>query len=182
MNYKSRMLSLKGNAAAAALVGLSLVLLPGCKTGDPHPEPTEVLAPAAAQTNKMEPTPAPLPLPAHPTAPSNSNDSMAPNILAWDATSKEYFAQPGDKFALFTFSLTNVSSRPIVIYDTHTSCDCTVAKLPTQPWTIPSGGRGEIGASINLSNKSGIVTNYIIVFTSRGNRQLNVKATVPDAK
>jgi len=88
--------------------------------------------------------------------------------------------QPGDKFAPFSFSFTNVSPRQVVIYDMETSCDCTVATMPSRPWTIPSGGTGTINASINLSNKTGVVTNYVIVETSQGNRLLNVKATVPD--
>jgi len=107
---------------------------------------------------------------------------MAPHILAWDAVSKEYHARAGEMIAPFTFSFTNVSTRPVVIYDTQTSCDCTAAKLPAQPWTIPSGGAGKISATIDLSGKTGVVTNYVIVFTSRGNRLLNVKAILPDAK
>jgi hypothetical protein len=179
MNYKSRMLSLKRHAFAAAVTGLSLVLLQGCKSGDPHPEPMAVTAPPVVETEKPAPTLTPTPLPANPTAPSSSRDSMAPNILAWDSVSKEYFAQPGEKVAPFSFSFTNVSPRQVVIYDTETSCDCTVATLPSRPWTIPSGGTGTIGATINLSNKVGTVTNYVIVETSLGNRLLNVKATVP---
>ena len=69
-----------------------------------------------------------------------------------------------------------------MIYDTETSCDCTVATLPSRPWTIPSGGRGKIGATIDLSNKTGAVTNYVIVETSQGNRLLHVKATVSETK
>jgi hypothetical protein len=182
MNYKSRMLSQKRNAVAAALMGLSLVLLPGCKSGDPYPEPTAVTTPPVVETKKPAPPLTPTPLPANPTAPSNSSDSMAPNILTWDSVSREYFAQPGEKIAPFSFSFTNVSPRQVVIYDTETSCDCTVATLPSRPWTIPSGGTGTIGATINLSNKVGTVTNYVIIETSQGNRLLSVKAIVPDAR
>jgi len=182
MNYKSRMFSLKRSLVATTLAGLSLALMQGCKTGDPHPAPTAVTAPAAIATNKPTAALAPTPLPTKPTAPSNSNDSMEPNILKWDAVSKEYFATAGEKLALFSFSFTNISPRQVVIYDTETSCDCTVATLPSHPWTIPSGGTGTIGASINLSNKVGIVTNYVIVETSQGNRLLNVKAILPDTK
>lgn len=107
---------------------------------------------------------------------------MEANILTWDATSKEYLAKPGDSIAPFKFSLTNVSPRQVVIYSTETSCDCTVAKLPSQPWIVPAGGTGTIEASINLAGKTGIVTNYVIIFTSQGNRRLNVKAILPDAK
>jgi hypothetical protein len=96
--------------------------------------------------------------------------------------SEEYRAQPGDLLATFTFALTNVSSGPVVIYDTATTCDCTVASLPSKPWMLPSGGAGEIHATIDLSKKVGVVTNQIIVFTSRGNRRLFVKAFAAESK
>ena len=101
---------------------------------------------------------------------------MAPHILAWDSLSKEYQAKPGEFLAPFTFSLTNVSSGPVMIYETSTTCDCTVASLPSKPWRIPAGGIGVIQASIDLTNKVGVVTNSIVVFTSQGNRRLHVKA------
>ena len=84
---------------------------------------------------------------------------MATNILAWDAVTKEYHAKPGETNAPFFFSMTNMSSGPVVIYDTSTSCDCTVASLPSKPWTVQSGGGGKIQASIDLIGKIGIVTN-----------------------
>jgi hypothetical protein len=107
---------------------------------------------------------------------------MESNILAWDAVTKEYHAKPGDIKAPFSFSMTNIWSRPVVIYDTETTCECTVAKLPSKPWTVPSGGTGTIEASINLSNKVGTVTSSVVVFTSQGNRRLTLKAFLPDAK
>jgi hypothetical protein len=157
MHYKSKMLSLKRSGVVVTLAGLSLALIAGCGT---HKAPTAATKPPAPDTG----------------------DTMEPNILAWDAVSKEYHAHPGDKSAPFSFSLTNVSTRQVVIYDTQTSCDCTVAKLPSQPWTIPSGGSGKIEATIDLSGKTGTVTNSVIVFTSQGNRRLNVKAILPDVK
>lgn len=104
---------------------------------------------------------------------------MKPGILAWDATTKEYQAKAGETNAPFTFNLTNISTGTVMIYDTSTSCDCTVANLPSKPWALSPGGTGRIDASINLHGKSGEVTNSIIVFTSKGNRRLSVKAIVP---
>lgn len=106
---------------------------------------------------------------------------MKPNILAWDATEKTYRARPGDRQAPFTFSLTNVSSGPVVIYDTSTTCDCTVASLPSRPWLISSGGTGEIQVTMDVHNKIGTVSKEIIVFTSQGNRRLKVTAVVPNS-
>jgi Protein of unknown function (DUF1573) len=168
------MFSLKRSIVAAALTGVSVALIAGCKTSETKPEPAKPATPSVSQTNP--PPSAPVkPLP-------DSGDSMAPNILAWDSLSKDYHAKPGEMSAPFSFSLTNVSTKPIVIYDTSTSCDCTVASLPSSPWTIPSGGSGTIEASINLTNKVGIVTNSVIVYTSKGNRRLYVKAFVADTK
>jgi hypothetical protein len=123
------------------------------------------------------------PTPPKVTLPPDSGDSMAPNILAWDGVSKEYRARSSELKAPFTFNLTNVSSGPVMIYDTSTTCDCTVASLPSKPWTLPSGAAGKIEASIDLTKKTGdVVTNEIIVFTSQGNRRLKVKAIVSDSR
>jgi Protein of unknown function (DUF1573) len=156
------------------VTALSLALFAGCKSPQkqtaPAPAPSApAAAPSAhAQTNKVQ-------------LPPDSGNNLAPNILAWDATVKEYQVQPGDVFAPFSFSLTNVSSSPLLIYDTSTTCDCTVASLPSKPWTLPSGGSGEIHATIDLRRKPGAsVTHDVIVFTSRGNRRLTLKAITPE--
>jgi hypothetical protein len=175
------MFSSKRSLVAAALTGLSVAMIAGCKTSAPKPETTTPTVPAVSQTNP--PVTQVIPPPSAPTKPlPDTGDTMARNILAWDSVSKEYHATPGEKSAPFTFSLTNVSSGPVVIYDTSTSCDCTVANLASRPWTIPSGGSGTIGASINLSNKIGEVTNSVIIYTSKGNRRLFLKVFVPDGK
>lgn len=114
-----------------------------------------------------------------PVAEQDSGDSMAPNILAWDTVSEEYRAKPGEMIAPFSFSLTNVSSEPVTIYDASTSCDCTVASLPAKPWIVPPGGSGKISATVDMHDRTGEVTNSIVVFTSQGNRRLHVKAIVP---
>ena len=167
------MFSLKRTIFAVA-IALPLALFAGCKTSAPKPEPIAPAAPSTSATHK--------PAPPSAIAPPDSGDSMAPNILVWDAVAKEYRAKPGELSAPFTFNLTNISSGPVVIYDTSTSCDCTVAKLPSKPWTLASGAAGKIEASIDLHNKIGEVTNSIIVFTSQGNRRLKVKAIVADSK
>ena len=154
---------------AATTTALSLALLAGCKS---PPPPQPIPAPTPAITNQPPPPPV--------TKTEDSGDSMAPKILAWDATAKEYHAKPGELSAPFTFSLTNIFSRPVVIYDTDTSCDCTVASLPSKPWTVPVGSSGDIQASIDLKDKVGIVTNSVIVYTSQGDRRLNLRVFVAE--
>ena len=164
------MLSFKFSIVATATTALSLALLAGCKISQPQPQPNPSTTPAI--TNQPAPPPA--------TRTEDSGDSMVPNILAWDATAKEHHAKPGEMSVPFTFSMTNISTAPVVIYDTSTSCDCTVASLPSKPWTVPSGGSGNIQASIDLTGKAGTVTNSVIVFTSQGNRRLNLVVFLPE--
>lgn len=106
---------------------------------------------------------------------------MAPDILAWDSVFKEHRALPGQTNLNFTFSLTNVSVEPVVVYATETTCECTVAKLPANPWLVPPAGTGEIHATVNVTGKRGSVSNYVIVFTSKGNRMLTLKSDVPES-
>jgi hypothetical protein len=67
-----------------------------------------------------------------------------PGALKWDATSKDYQAKAGETEAKFTFALTNTSKANVTISGVHTSCGCTVAKLPHQPWVVGPGESGEI--------------------------------------
>ena len=175
------MFSFKRSIIAVTTLGMSLALFGGCKTPNPAPSSPTPATPTSPTTTPAVNLTNP---PVNPSGgfPADSGDNMAPHILAWDTTSREYHAKPGETNAPFTFSLTNVSSGPVAIYDTETTCDCTVAKLPSKPWILPSGGSGKIEASIDLRKKTGVVTNEIVVFTSQGNRRLKVKAFVADAK
>ncbi len=163
------------------LFGSVTIVLSGCVSSKSHPETTTawnqtnaapVVAHAAAATNAPGQV-------SHPAPPADAADNMAQNILVWDSVSKEYRAKAGEEEAHFTFNLANVSSEPIILYDTSTTCDCTVAQLPSSPWRIPPGGSGQIQATLDLHGKTGSVTNYIIVFTNKGNRMLTVTADLP---
>jgi hypothetical protein len=155
----------------AASVAMTVVLLAGCKSSQEEMETGAPAATASAQgqTNAVR-------------SPPDSGNNMAPNILAWDATEKTYHVRSGDMAAPFAFNLTNVSSGPVMIYDTSTTCDCTVASLPSRPWVVPSGGTGVINAVMDLRRKSGgIVTTHVIVFTSQGNRRLTLQSIMPQS-
>lgn len=161
---------------AAVALGLGLA---GCTSSKPQPRPVEA---PPAQVSIPAPPPAtpatPLPV-SHPRPPADASDNMATNILVWDAVVKNYQAGVGETNAPFTFSLTNASPEPVMIYDTSTTCDCTVAQLPARPWALAPGAGGQIRATLDLRNRTGGVTNYVIVFTSKGNRLLTVTATLP---
>jgi mono/diheme cytochrome c family protein len=97
----------------------------------------------------------------------------------WDADLKEYSSKPGDAEAKYTFWLTNVSSSEVLINNVRTSCGCTVAKLPSQPWHIPPGSNGPIEVSLHLAGKSGMIAKGVTVETSAGIKQLTVKCNIP---
>jgi Protein of unknown function (DUF1573) len=162
------------------LVGVCVIaFIAGCTSTKPQPgkvaaNPVPVPTPAAPPTTNAWPVQISKPRPA-----ADGSDNMTSNILAWDAVTEEYRARPGETNAPFTFSLTNVLTERVIIYDTSTTCDCTVAQLPSKPWTLAPGGGGHIHATLDLRGKTGAVTNYVIVFTSKGNRLLTVKAILP---
>lgn len=163
------MLSVKVKNFSGAVALLLLALLVGCKTSEKKPQSAAPKSSPPVEAAKPQP-------PQHVPNPADSGDSMAPNILTWDTVSEVRQAKAGESKVPFSFNFQNVSREPVVIYDTSTTCDCTVAELSSKPWTIPSGGAGKIDATIDVSGKTGAVTNSIVVFTSKGNRRLWVEA------
>ncbi len=111
-----------------------------------------------------------------PSQPSN----VPEDVLSWDALSKEFIAKPGELAANFTFSVTNVSKTNVVINWVRPSCGCTVAKLPPTPWTLASGESGNIDLTVDLRNKFGVLSKYVSVDTSGGQKLLNLKITIPN--
>ncbi len=103
----------------------------------------------------------------------------APSALSWDSESKEYSAEPGETAANFTFLLTNTSPSEVVITGVRTSCGCTVAKLPSQPWHLSPGSDGQIDVTVDLRGKYGTVTKTITVSSSIGWKLLLVKVHIP---
>lgn len=99
--------------------------------------------------------------------------------LVWDSTNKEYNAKPGEMSAPFVFLFTNTSPAQVIINSAVTSCGCTVAQLPMQPWPIAPGATGEIKAAMNLQGKIGRVTKVITVKSSVGNQTLFVNVNIP---
>jgi mono/diheme cytochrome c family protein len=102
-----------------------------------------------------------------------------PNVIKWDAETKEYAAKTGETEAKFTFWLTNVSSSEVLINSVRTSCGCTVAKLPSLPWHIPPGSNGPIDVTLSLAGKSGMIAKGVTVDSSVGIKQLTVKCNIP---
>lgn len=99
--------------------------------------------------------------------------------LAWDGLFKEFTVPLGQRYQPFSFSVTNVSPDAIVINQVVTSCGCTVARLPEQPWRLAPGAFGTIDGAMDLAGKFGILLKTLTVVSSAGNQVLSVKVNVP---
>ena len=99
--------------------------------------------------------------------------------LAWDSVLKECPVKQGEVQAAVFFAVTNVSQSEVVITQVLTSCGCTVATLPAQPWRIVPGTGGQINATLNLAGKFGTIIKTLTVISSAGNKVLTIRADVP---
>lgn len=166
---------------------------PFVQLGPKLPSP---LPPAVAQAQPPEPTGPPVrPVPLAPTftpapvalAPAATTvTSQVPpppqqpaSYLTWDSESKEYTAKVGDTNAHFTFYLTNVSSEMVLVNSVRTSCGCTVAQLPEQPWRLAPGTNGPIQVTVNLQGKSGTIVKSVTVDSTTGIKSLLVRVNIP---
>ncbi len=107
--------------------------------------------------------------------------NAAVEALVFDSIAKEQTAKSGDTEAYFTFSLTNLSTGPVLINWVRTSCGCTIAELPTTPWRIPAGSNGTFGVTVDLRGKYGVFTKLVTLDTSQGQKILSVKMNLPAA-
>jgi len=99
--------------------------------------------------------------------------------LAFDTMLKECSATNGQPQAHFSFAVTNVSSSDVVITQVFTSCGCTVASLPSQPWVLKPNDGGKINATLNIFGNVGMVAKTLTVISSVGNKTLTIMANVP---
>jgi mono/diheme cytochrome c family protein len=101
-----------------------------------------------------------------------------PTALAWDAKQKEIQVKSGETEAKFVFAFTNVSSSAVTLQRVQTSCGCTAARLPKEPWVVEPGERGDISVVMDVRGKSGRITKTATVFTSVGNVLLQVNSVM----
>ena len=140
---------------------------------------TNTLAAAAVPAlpvPQLYPVPAPAALPAVTPPPAVVTN---PGALVFDAEKKDYSAKLGEGAANLTFNLTNISSSEVLVNRVTTSCGCTVAKLPEQPWHLAAGTNGPISVTVDLRGKSGTIVKSITVDSSAGMKTLMVQVTIP---
>lgn len=136
------------------------------------PIPPAAFAQAQGATPVPVATPAAAPIAALP-------QPMPPNILSWDADTKNFQAMPNAMAANFVFSVTNISTEEVVITAVRPSCGCTVAKMPSQPWKLAPGESGQVGFTVDLRGKSGTLMKSATVDSTRGYKMLNMRLEVP---
>jgi mono/diheme cytochrome c family protein len=124
-----------------------------------------------------------------PAQEAKTSHKRKPNIatnLVFDATVKEYNAKLGDAQAPFKFSITNAWTNVITVDRLETSCGCTVASLPANPWHMQPGEHGTLDAAINLEGKApGHLTKLVTLYLSAnkefiGTRVATLKVTIPE--
>ena len=73
--------------------------------------------------------------------------------LVWDPMNAHHDVKPGEVGARFTFTVTNTSAADAEILEVNSSCDCTVAEMPSHPWIIKAHGTAKLEAVMDLRDK-----------------------------
>ena len=109
---------------------------------------------------------------------SHANEPMPDGVLAWDSLMKAVDVSADQQQAHFSFCFTNVSPGIVAILDARGSCSCTTTELPSRPWMVPAGTNGQIGATVDLRGKSGVLFKTVTVSTDRGMKVLNLRINI----
>lgn len=144
------------------------------RMGQPHrPVPGQPLQPV--HVHGGQPVIQPVVQPAYQPPPP----AQPASYLAWDAERRETNVPAGVVSVPFTFWLTNVSTEVVAINYIRTSCGCTVAQLPAQPWKLLPGDSGPINVTMNLAGKMGSIEKGVTVDSTAGMKTLIVRANMP---
>jgi mono/diheme cytochrome c family protein len=115
-----------------------------------------------------------------------TRDQAALAKLVFNADTEFYAAKLTDMSADFKFDITNTWTSQITIDRVQTSCGCTVATLPSNPWHIPPGGHGKVEATVNLDGKgAGLLKKTLTFYVSAdtvylGTRVCTVEVNIPE--
>lgn len=111
---------------------------------------------------------------------SSAQPAALKKALSWDTKEQVVEVVAGATEAHFVFKVTNDSEREVSIDQVKTSCGCTVAELPSQPWILKPGESGDLKATMDLKGKQGRISKLITVKTSEGLESLKVESVIPD--
>ena len=161
----------------------SLILLAGCvrvvsETGTGPLAPTKAAPTSSGSVSNAFPASAFRPLSGPPPGAAQAVNPN-PKALAFDSLLKTANATNGETKAEFSFGVTNLSSEDVVVSRVQTSCGCTAAQLPAQPWTLKPGDSGRIGVTVDLAGKYGTINKTATVISSAGSFPLSVRIMLP---
>src|SRR6476469_6116525 len=100
--------------------------------------------------------------------------------LTWETTSADLHPSLTDKTAVAHFKYKNTGDKPVKITSVHPSCGCTTAALAKD--VVGPNESGEITATFNIGDRSGVQTKNITVRTDDETTEatiLKLKATIP---
>lgn len=140
-----------------------------------------ILGGLATTVANADPAPAPVPAPASQVQMSQPvTPPSVDGFLAFDGDTKEVTVTNGTTEAHFAFNITNISTGDVTVNFVQTSCGCTVAKLPSQPWVLGPNSNGQISATMQLAGTppGGSKTKTLTVNTDKGNKTLIAKANI----
>jgi hypothetical protein len=107
--------------------------------------------------------------------------SVARAELKWEQTTIELHPNVGDKQAIAHFKYENVGKTPVHFKSVHASCGCTTAQ--SQKDEVPPGEKGEITATFNIGERTGMQIKTVAVQTDEAttpNTVLTLRAALPD--
>jgi mono/diheme cytochrome c family protein len=93
---------------------------------------------------------------------------------------KQIIARAGQTNAVVTFTLTNLSTAPVIIRDVSLSCGCSVATMPAKPWTLKPGEFGAVTVTTDVRGKRGSLVKTAIVYASSGTRVLTYQLDIQE--
>lgn len=104
--------------------------------------------------------------------------------LKWEQTTADLHPAVGDKTTVAHFKYENIGKTPVRFKSVKASCGCTTTQ--TQKELVNPGEKGEITATLNLGDHTGVLTKTVAVQTdepppTQSNITLTLKATVPQA-
>src|SRR6266478_8465804 len=102
--------------------------------------------------------------------------------LKWEQTQIDLHPAIGDKQAVGHFKYENVGKTPVHFKSVHASCGCTTA--PTQKDQVAPGEKGEITATFNIGDRTGLQVKTVTVETDDAKAPqtvLTFKATIAQA-
>ena len=99
--------------------------------------------------------------------------------LVWNVVTNQATAKPGAISAHLFFTATNVSTKEVVIDGVKTSCGCTSAKMPNDPWRLAPGESGRMEITVDLRSKAGQLVKGVFIQSATAPKDLFIEVNIP---